>query len=347
MQKIKNKKLYLITIVIVILFAVPISVYGYNYKEYKSDFNKALTQLNQEKYDESINTFNNINKTYFGKKNTKEVKNNIENAKKFKENKKVYDDALKLFNEKKYLEAIEGLKKIPKEDLKRYDLAKKKTEESKTLYIALNIENAKNEGKASKYDSAISFLTLVLNLDSANKDAVALKDEYTKAKQAAEEKAKKEAEEKAKKEAEEKIKKEVATQKKFDISVIVPIGQETLKETPYIPNHVQGVGAIKQEFQKMGFVFQSDTTALYSKNGIDIGLVNRGEFWQLSIKTWGDNQEALFYNAISIIWGKDTAWSNLIYIDYALDSPDSVFKSGNVQAFVNDGKLVVYIYVPK
>jgi len=203
MKKINIKKICIVSVVVLVIIAIPLSVYAYNYNGYKSDFNKAMSQLNEEKYEEAISGFNKLSSTYFGKKD-KDIKANIENAKKFKENKKTYDEALKLVNEKKYLEAMEIFKKIPKEDKKRVDLAKKKTDECKTLYIALNLENAKKEAKASKYDSALNYLTLVLNLDSTNKDATALKDEYTKAKEAVELKAKKEAEEKARKEEEAK-----------------------------------------------------------------------------------------------------------------------------------------------
>jgi tetratricopeptide (TPR) repeat protein len=206
MIQIKMKKKLIVAIIILVIITLPTSAYAYNYNQYKSNYNEAITQLNSEKYDEAIGTFSSISNTYFGKKNAKEIKGNIENAKKLKENKKKYDDALKLFNEKKYLEAIEGFKKISKEDIKRSELIKKKIDECKNIYISLNIENAKNEAKANNYDSATNFLTLVLNLDSTNKDALALKDEYTKAKLDAEVKAKQEAEAKAKKDAEEKAK---------------------------------------------------------------------------------------------------------------------------------------------
>jgi len=211
MKKNNIKKTIIFIIFIVLVVVIPASVYTYNYNKYKNEYSKAMAQLNDEKYDESISTFNNILSTYFGKKNGKSIKENIEKAKKFKENKKTYDEALNLFNEKKYLEAIEKFKMISKEDIKRFNLANKRIDECKNQYISLNLENAKNEAKTSKFDSAINYLALVLSIDSANKDAFTLKDEYTKAKVEAEEKAKQEAIAKAKKEAEEKAK-QVASQ---------------------------------------------------------------------------------------------------------------------------------------
>lgn len=105
--------------------------------------------------------------------------------------------------------------------------------------------------------------------------------------------------------------------------------------------------AIKNEFEKMGFVFSSETTALYNKDSITIGLVNQGDYWQLATKTWGEEEESLFYRGMSIILGQDAAWSSLIYIDYALDMPDSVHTTPYVSTFVSDDKLVVHIFNPK
>ncbi|MBE6066889.1 MAG: cell wall-binding repeat-containing protein [Clostridium lundense] len=102
---------------------------------------------------------------------------------------------------------------------------------------------------------------------------------------------------------------------------------------------------MKKEFENMGFVFSSNTTATYNKDGISVGLVDREGFWQLAVKTWGDKEESLFYRAMSIVLGRDEAWSNLIYIDYALEMPNSVHTSPFVKAFVNNGDtLIVYVY---
>ena len=117
-------------------------------------------------------------------------------------------------------------------------------------------------------------------------------------------------------------------------------------------NIVSGVdtitsAAIRNEFEKIGFVFSSETTALYDKDGITIGLVNQGEYWQLAVKTWAEEEESLFYRGMSIILGQDAAWSSLIYIDYALDMPDSVHTTEYVRTFVSGDKLVVHIFNPK
>jgi len=347
MKKLKSKKICIIVILILVIIALPASVYAYKYNQYKNAYSEAMSQLDKEKYDESINAFNDISNTYFGKKNSEEIKKDIEKAKKFKENKKVFDDSLKLFNEKKYLEAIESFKKIPKDDTKRYDMAKKKIDECKSLYISLNIENAKNEAKSSKYDSAISYLALVLKLDSANKDAVALKDEYTKAKEAAELKVKQEAEKKAKQEAEEKAKKEAANKIANPPISIVPRLPTNPQTSTYVPTQVSGTAAIKKEFEKMGFVFQSGNKASYNKNGVYAELENlesEANCWAVSTSSLGPLEERLFFNAIAIIWGTDRASYNLTYIRYAADSSDS-YGTPNIKAVVNNQKLYVFIYL--
>ena len=110
---------------------------------------------------------------------------------------------------------------------------------------------------------------------------------------------------------------------------------------------VSGRDAIKKEFQKIGFVFNSDTTAMCNKDNVQIGLLDRGSLWQVSTKVWGDNIQDIYENCIAVIWGRDKAWSNLIYLDNAMEMPGSVFKSPQIQAFVQDGKLVMHIFLSK
>jgi hypothetical protein len=100
-------------------------------------------------------------------------------------------------------------------------------------------------------------------------------------------------------------------------------------------------------FAKIGFVFSSDTTAMYDKDGIQVGLLDRGDSWQVSTKVWGGDVQDIYENCITVIWGRDIAWSNLIYLDNAMEMPGSIFKSGAIQAFVQDGKLVMYIFPSK
>jgi hypothetical protein len=364
-DKMKQSKTMLISIIVAILFmlALPTGVYAYQYNQYKNSFNKARSLLDNEKYDESINAFNGISNTYFGKKDLEEIKKEIEKAQKFKENKKVYDEALKLFIDKKYLEAIDSFKEIPEDDTKRYELAKKKIDEAKSLYITLNIENAKSEAKSNNYDSAINYLALVLALDADNKDASTLKDEYIKAKEAAALKAKQEAEAKAKQEAEAKARREAEakakqqaadkakkeTVPKFDVPPRIGSPQ-----AEYVPKQVSGAEAIKSEFKKVGFIFQSDIKATYNKNGASVILEyiedggGKGSCWALSTNTWnyGYEEEEVIVKAMIIILGRERASNNLSYIHYALTSSDS-YETPDMKALVYSSKLYVFVYIPK
>ena len=211
--------------------------------------------------------------------------------------------------------------------------------EYKNLHINENVDKAKKEAAAGKYGEAIRYLDLALTVDPNAEQPVKLKDEYNKAIQ--EEKIIKSAkaiqEEKNVKSANSSTNKPKAGSSDNSSNV-----QKSKAVQP-----VRGVDAIKKAFKKLGFVFDSDTTAIYDKNDIKIGLVNRGDYWQLATKTWGSKVDSLFWDCMTIILGSERAFDNLIYIDYALEMPGTTHKSSNVTTFVNDDKLVVYVYVPK
>lgn len=347
MKQIGTKHILVFGVVLLVIIALPTGAYAYKYNEYKNNLHEAIYQLDSEKYDESINAFSNISTTYFGKKNFGEIEGYTEKAKNFKENKKLYDDALKLFEDKKYLEAADGFRKVSQDDEKRNDLAKKKIDECNSLYISLNIESAKNEAKANNYDSAVNYLTLVLNLDSANKDALTLKEEYLKAKEAAQLKAKQEAEAKAKKEAEEKARKEAE-------KVTVVVKPPTAPQQTYTPTHVSGNEAIKNEFKKMGFVFQSDVIATYTKDNANCTLEyiqdggEKGSCWAIYTDSYyyGHIQEQVISNALTAIWGSEKVSYNLQYVHSALSTGYS-YSTPNIKALIYNNNLYVFIYLPK
>jgi tetratricopeptide (TPR) repeat protein len=363
MKQRKTKLICTIGVALSLIIALPTGVYAYKYNQYKDSFNDAVSQLDNEKYDESISAFNDISGTYFGKKNSEKIVKEIDKAKELKENKKVYDEALTLLTDKKYLEAIDSFKKIPMEATKIYELASKKIDESKSLYISSNIENAKNEANTSNYDSALNYLALALNLDAANKDASTLKDEYIKAKEAAELKAKQDAEAKAKQEAEVKAKQEAeakankAAAEKPKKDTVVNIGKIPPILQPrssYVPTQVSGQDAIKNEFKKMGFVFQSDTLASYTKDGRYVSLEyvqdggEKGSCWAVytSEYFYGNIEEQLVANAMTVILGREKSSYNLTYVHYALGSGQS-FETPNIKSRIYDQKLYVFIYLPK
>ena len=392
----KNKSAKLLgTILVLLILAVPSSVFAYNSYNYNKFYKQGQANIANEKYDEAISSFNASLK--YGKNHSEAINKQIILVKDLKISKAIYDDAVKKFNEKKYLEAIPVFEKIKKDDDKRYSLSQQKISESKNLYINENIDNSKKEfankkyvegikyldlalkvdnkneqvlklkseniklytndniDKAEKevttkrYEEAIKYLDLALKVDAKNEQVLKLKEEYTKAIQ----EIAKEATSKAKN----------TTLSKSNNSTSVTNSSNNTKTQIKIPpnlstappsynssvsvSHVSGTTAIKKEFTKMGFVFSSDIAALYDKNGIKIGIVNRGDYWQVSTKTWGDTEEDLFEDCMTIILGRDVAWDSLYLIDYALEIPNSSHQNSNVKAFINNDMLVVYVYVPK
>ena len=287
MKKLKKMNVIII-ITIFVLITIPTSVYGYNYKMYKDDYSKALLQLKEEKYEQSIKLLNNISNTYFGKKNITEINNNIKKAKKYSKNKKTYDDALKLFNDKKYLEANEIFKKISSDDTKRFNLAKKKIEDGKNLYISLNIENAKNEAKAGKYDSALNFLTLALNVDNVNKDVIMLKDEYTKAKNDAELKAKDELKAKQVAEASKKVadasKKQIVSKPLNPTSKNSTSNSSTSNSSEYPKVKCEdntGIFIYQNAAQEKDWMMNGGTWLFFGHGSIDFGIQPCGFYYTL------------------------------------------------------------------
>lgn len=357
---ISKKMLISVILIVVIAISIPCTVYGYNNYKYNKIYDKGMDLLSKENFDEAINTFNSSLK--FKPKKKELVESKISLVKELKDSKSVFDSAIQLVNEKKYLEAMDKFKTIKEKDTKRYSTAQDKIKEAGNLYITDNINGAKAEGGNKNYDKAITYLDTILKFDQSNKDAIDLKDSYNKeiqkikdeeAKKKSEEEAKQKAEEEAKKKAEQKAleeakKKSEETKKKDEkappILIKPPIPFQESQTTGGPVTQAHGRDAIKKEFEKIGFVFNSDTTAMYDKDGIRVGLLDRGNSWQVNTEVWGSSVQDIYEKCITVIWGGDTAWSNLIYIDYALESPGSTFKTGSIQAFVQDGILVMYIF---
>lgn len=122
------------------------------------DYDKAESLLEQSKYKDDPN-----------------VQKNIELAKKLKEVKVIYNDATKLMNDKKYLDAIEKFKKISKDAGSLFSNAQKNIEDCKKQYIAQNLQDANESLKNNKFDDANECLNNVFKIDSSNAEGVKLK----------------------------------------------------------------------------------------------------------------------------------------------------------------------------
>lgn len=178
-RKSKSKRIKIIIVTCTIFLIIfTSSVYAYDVNSYNNSINNGKQLLKEDKFDSSIASYKKAQSTVFGKRHSKEINDSINLVNKVKNSKQSYDQGMQLYKDKKYIEAMDSLKKVAKEDGKRYIDSNNKIKEAKNLYIAENIENAKNEANNKKYDSAINFLNAVLKLDNTNNEANQLKDEY-------------------------------------------------------------------------------------------------------------------------------------------------------------------------
>jgi len=205
-----NKKIKIIIIVIACLvITIPTSVYAYSYHSYKTDFKQAETLLSDERYDDAINAFQQLLTIRFIKPDKSIIDERVNLASTLKLSKETYVASVKLYEDKKYLEAIDCFKNVKESDIIRFSQSQERIKEASNLYITDNINKAKAEADNEKFENAITFLDTVLKFDQSNQEATNLEDAYNKAIQRIKEEAeaRKKAEEDAIKKAEEAIKK--------------------------------------------------------------------------------------------------------------------------------------------
>ena len=98
---VRSKKLAVLVLLIIIVIAVPSTIYGYNTYNFNKLYNSGIDQLNNENFQEAINTLNDSLKFKPNKKDLIESKVNL--AKELNDSKITYNSAVTLLNEKKYL----------------------------------------------------------------------------------------------------------------------------------------------------------------------------------------------------------------------------------------------------
>jgi tetratricopeptide (TPR) repeat protein len=309
-------------------------------KDYKEVYDNGLIELENKKYLEAAAIFEGI-KDDAGDK-YKQAQEKAAEAKKLFVSEKV-EKAGKLAFEKNYLEGIKFLEEALKVDANNADALKAKTDYAAS-YINDNIDKAKKEASDKKYTEAIKTLDSVFAMDSNHSEAQKLKDDYNKGIQ--------------------QVQKEAAAAKAAAVKVTVAAAKPSTaikisppppmstpqivpKPSPYANqrpavSQVQGRDAIINEFKKMGFVFSSDTTAMYSKNGIELGLVDRGDLWQIATKVWGPPVEKLFSDSMTILVGKDGAHTGQFLISQVFDY-GGVHQQGSLKAFINNDMLIVHV----
>jgi tetratricopeptide (TPR) repeat protein len=198
----KRSKIFsIIVLVVILVISVPVAAYGYSAYSYNKQYNLAEKYKENDNYDDALLVLNKILPLAKNQQKKQAIEQEVKIIEDLKQSKISYDEAMDIFNEKRYLEAIEAFKKVTEIDEKRYSDAQEKIAESKKLYSDGNIESAKTEAADKKYESAIKFLDNALGIDSENSEANKLKEEYNTAiKSIKEEEEKKAQEEKKTKE---------------------------------------------------------------------------------------------------------------------------------------------------
>lgn len=173
MKKIKIKKIAIICTIVVVVLAVGIGVYQYNKIQTYNNLIKASSKyMDLGDYDKAIALFN---QSLIYKKDLK-VENSIKLAKNLKGIKLIYDEGIKLMNDKKNLEAISQFSKVSKQDSKLYNNAQKNIKKCTMQLIA----SANDAIKNNKLDEAKKELDEILKIDPNNEDAKKLKDTLSK-----------------------------------------------------------------------------------------------------------------------------------------------------------------------
>ncbi|UAL59978.1 hypothetical protein K8O96_00930 [Clostridium sporogenes] len=176
MIKIKSRRLVIICIFI-ILAGSSFGIYKYNRVQ---DYNMLISDGNKymdlKEYDKAIILF----ERSLNYKKDPEIEKNITLANKLRQVKIVYDNGIKLMNDKKYLEAIEEFKTISKDSFKWYSDSQEKIQQCRKEFTAQNIKLANDSAKLNEYDKANKYLDNILKLDANNLEAKNLKNKFTK-----------------------------------------------------------------------------------------------------------------------------------------------------------------------
>lgn len=149
MDKIKTRKICVICIVtVVVILGGGFGIYQYHkIHTYNNLISTANKYMDTCEYDKSIALFEQSLKY----KKDSNVERSIKLAENFKNDKIIYDEAVKFMTEKKYLEAKEQFKKITKANNKLYSQAQKKILECDKMCIHEDIKKERQKVKFTNY----------------------------------------------------------------------------------------------------------------------------------------------------------------------------------------------------
>lgn len=178
MNNISRKKLIIVAFAIIVLIgiAVPTSIHAYNNSRYNKNFELGKKALDNREFDNAEKYFKVCLK--YNSRKEAEINSELDLANLVKQSDLSYKQAMQLYNDKKYIDAIDAFKKVSDKDKKNYKDAQDKITLCRYTYINGNIESAKKEAENKNYEGAIKYLDIVLTFDTENKDASSLKNQY-------------------------------------------------------------------------------------------------------------------------------------------------------------------------
>ncbi|MGH4117504.1 tetratricopeptide repeat protein [Clostridium sp.] len=168
-----------ITSVLTLLVIIGVGFGGYKYakiNQYNGLIKDANRYMKNNEYDKAIDLY----KQSLSYKNATNIENSIRLAQNLIEENKVYNEGIRLMNDKKYLESIDQFKMIGKDSNKLYTDAQNNINECNKEYVALNISKANIALESNNYDEANNYITQVFKIDNNNENAKNLKDTIDK-----------------------------------------------------------------------------------------------------------------------------------------------------------------------
>jgi tetratricopeptide (TPR) repeat protein len=173
MKKWNTKKIVIIS-VLTLLVIIGVGFGGYKYtknNQYNGLIKDANSYMENSEYDKAIALY----KQSLSYKNDPNIDNIIKLAQSLIEENKIYDEGIRLMNDKKYLESIEQFKMIGTDSDNLYKDAQNKINECNKEFVALNISKANIALEASNYDEANNYITQVFKVDNNNENAKKIK----------------------------------------------------------------------------------------------------------------------------------------------------------------------------
>ncbi|HDK7157794.1 TPA: zinc-ribbon domain-containing protein [Clostridium botulinum] len=176
-EECNNKTLYkkITSILLIVVLAIGCVAFGaYKFVEdrkFNDLVNSANAEFNKNHYNKSIQLYSKA----LSYKDDGKIKNKLSLAQTYKKNEDIYNQGLKLINEKKYLEAMQKFSQVNKEALKIYNNSQEKVKECKQNYINDKLKLAENSINSKEYEKATQYLDEIENIDKNNSSVKNLK----------------------------------------------------------------------------------------------------------------------------------------------------------------------------